>query len=256
MSTFLEKTFGLHGKTAVITGPRRGLGRATALALAGAGADVILWGRTARGLDELAGEVRALGQAADVVTGDLGDVDDVQRLANRILEQHRVDVLVNNAALNNRGPAEELEFAQWREVFATNLDASFVLAQCFGRAMLRAGAGRIVNLVSLIGFQGGKRVSAYASAKSGLVGLTRALASEWAAQGVTVNALAPGYIATRSTEPLRSDEEREAQIRNRIPAGRWGKEDEVAAAVVYLCSPAASYINGQVLFVDGGCSIG
>jgi 2-deoxy-D-gluconate 3-dehydrogenase len=254
-TAFLTETFGLAGRTAVVTGARRGIGRATALALADAGADVVLWGRTPRGLDEVAHEVRGKGRAAAIVTADLADPDEARRVAATVAAEYQVDLLVNNAAANKRAPAAELEFAHWREVLAIDLDAAFVLAQEFGKEMLKRGTGRIVNVVSLLAYQGGNRISAYATAKSGLTGLTRAMASEWGARGVTVNAVAPGYIATRSTGPLRDDPEREPLIRASIPAGRWGAESEVAAAIVYLCSPAAAYVNGHVLIVDGGCII-
>jgi 2-deoxy-D-gluconate 3-dehydrogenase len=252
---FLARTFGLAGLTAVVTGARRGIGGATALALADAGADVVLWGRTARGLDEVARQVRERGRSAAVVTADLADPGEARRVAAVVAADYQVDLLVNNAAVNRRGPAAELAFADWRQVLATDLDAAFVLGQEFGRPMLQRGHGRIVNVVSLLAYQGGSRLAAYAAAKSGLAGLTRAMASEWADRGVTVNAVCPGYIDTRSTGPLRDDPVREPRIRASIPARRWGTEPEVAAAIVYLCSPAAAYVNGHVLVVDGGCLI-
>jgi 2-deoxy-D-gluconate 3-dehydrogenase len=254
-SAFLAAMFGLSGSTAVVTGARRGIGRATALAMADAGADVVLWGRTSRGLDDVAEQIRERGRVATVVVADLTDPGEAGRTAAAIAAEHEVDLLVNNAAANKRAPAAELEFAQWRDVLAVDLDAAFLLAQVFGREMLRRGAGRIVNIVSLLAYQGGNRVAAYAAAKSGLTGLTRAMASEWAGRGVTVNAVAPGYIDTRSTGPLRADPEREPLIRASIPAGRWGSEADVAAAIIYLCSQAAAYVNGHVLVVDGGCLI-
>jgi 2-dehydro-3-deoxy-D-gluconate 5-dehydrogenase len=252
---FLAATFGLAGRTAVVTGARRGIGRATALALADAGADVVLWGRTPRGLDEVAEQVRQRGRAAAVVTADLADPGEARRVAADVAASYQVDLLVNNAAANKRGLAADLSFADWRQVLAVDLDAAFVLAQEFGKEMLRRGTGRVINVVSLLAYQGGNRVGAYAAAKSGLTGLTRAMASEWGGRGVTVNAVAPGYIATRSTGPLRDDPVREPLIRASIPVGRWGSESDVAAAITYLCSPAAAYVNGHVLVVDGGCLI-
>lgn len=243
--------FSLEGRTALVTGARSGIGRACALALAAAGADVLCWGRSGD-VGGTADAVRALGRRATAVGADLADLDATQAEVSRLLDEHPVEILVNNAGIIRRAPAAETTLEDWRDVLTVNLDSAFVLATAVGRQMLARGEGRIINIASLLSFQGGILVPAYAASKHAIVGMTRALANEWAAGGVTVNAVAPGYIATDNTAALRTDPEREPAIRGRIPAGRWGEPDDVAGAVVFLASPAARYVNGHVLVVDGG----
>jgi len=243
--------FTLHGRTALVTGARSGIGRACALALAATGADVLCWGR-AGDVGDTADEVKALGRQSRAVGADLADLEATTREVGRLLDDHRVDVLVNNAGIIRRAPAGSTPLGDWREVLAVNLDSAFLLATLVGRQMLANQWGRIINMASLLSFQGGILVPAYTASKHGLAGLTKALANEWAAEGVTVNAVAPGYMATDNTASLRADPVREASIRGRIPTGYWGEPEDVAAAVVFLASPAARYVSGHVLVVDGG----
>jgi 2-deoxy-D-gluconate 3-dehydrogenase len=250
--SWIDQWFGLSGKTALVTGARTGIGRAVALALADAGADVVLWGHRAGGLDEVAVEVGARGRRASAVTADLGDPDAVRRSATAILAEHRIDVLVNNAGVIRRGPAADTPAEDWRTVLDVNLTALFLLCQLVGAPMLARGSGKIVNVASMLSFQGGVRVPAYTASKHAVAGVTKALANEWAPGGVNVNAIAPGYIATANTAVLRADRTREPEIRTRIPAGRWGEPDDLAGAVVFLASAASDYVHGHVLAVDGG----
>ncbi len=193
-----------------------------------------------------------LGRSVTVVSADLSDPAAVRDTAEQVLGARRVDILVNNAGMIRRAPAEQTTSEEWRAVLRVNLDAVFELCQRFGTAMLAAGTGKIVNIASLLSFQGGITVPAYAASKHAVAGLTKALANEWAPRGVNVNAVAPGYIATDNTAPLRADPDREPGIRARIPAGRWGEPGDVAGAVVFLASKAADYVHGHVLAVDGG----
>ncbi|MBU3065331.1 SDR family oxidoreductase [Nocardia sp. NEAU-G5] len=245
-------SFRLDGLRALVTGARTGIGRAAALALADAGADVVLWGREEAGLEPVAAEVRALGREADTVGVDLADLAAVEATATELAAGHRIDLLINNAGIIGRGAAQGISLAEWQRVLAVDLDAAFLLARCLGAPMLERGAGRIVNIASLLSFQGGINVASYTAGKHAIAGLTKALATEWAGRGVGVNAIAPGYIATANTLPLREDPIRNRAIVDRIPAGRWGEPDDLAGAVVFLCSPAAAYVHGHVLVVDGG----
>ncbi len=251
-SLWLRQQFGLSGRIALVTGARSGIGRASALALAAAGADVILWGRRDGDCDELAAQVESLGRSAWAVTGDLADRVAVQRVAGSVIDAHEVDVLVNNGGTIRRAPAAQTSIEDWDAVLRVNLDAAFVLSQVIGRSMLARGRGSIVNVASLLSFQGGVNVAAYAASKHALAGLTRALANEWAPRGVNVNAVAPGYVETDNTAALRGDPERRDEVTARIPAGRWAVPADIAGAVVFLASPAAAYVHGQVLPVDGG----
>jgi len=243
--------FDLAGRTALVTGARGGIGRAVALALADAGADLVLWGRDG-GLDAVAAEVADRGRKVSTVATDLADIGALEATAADVLDRQRVDILVNNAGMIRRAPAAETTYADWRTVLDVNLDAVFLLCRMFGAPMGERGGGKIVNVASLLSFQGGVRVPAYAASKHGVVGLTKALANEWAGVGINVNAVAPGYIATANTAALRTDPRREPEIRGRIPAGRWGEPDDVAGAVVFLAAPASDYVHGHVLVVDGG----
>jgi 2-dehydro-3-deoxy-D-gluconate 5-dehydrogenase len=245
--------FSLVGKRALVTGASRGLGRAMAEALAAAGADVACASSKPGGVADTAAAVRALGRTAWELDADLSDRDAVLRLAE---EAERatggVDILVNNGGTIRRHPAAEFPLGDWDEVLRTNLDAVFLLSQRLGRGMIARGAGKIVNVASLLSFSGGITVPAYTASKHAVAGVTKALANEWARHGVQVNAIAPGYFATDNTERLRADEQRHAEISARIPAGRWGDPSDLAGAVVFLASRASDYVNGHVLVVDGG----
>ena len=249
---FLDDSYGLRDRTAVVTGARSGIGRASALALAGAGADVVLWGRSPTGMDDVAAEARALGVRARVVSADLGDSAAVERLATELAGSVEVDILVNNAGMITRRPTSEVTLSDWRHLLAVNLDVVFLLSRCFGVPMTERGRGAIINVASVLSFQGGIGVAAYAASKHAVAGLTKALANEWASLGVNVNAVAPGYVSTETTRPLREDANRELSIRSRIPAGRWADPEDIGTAVAFLASPAARYIHGHLLVVDGG----
>jgi len=243
--------FNLTGTAAIVTGANTGIGQAVALALAGAGADVALAGRTLA--VDTAAKVEALGRRAVTIDADLGSTEPVQRIVDQCLSSlGRLDILVNNAGIIRRADAVDFSEADWDAVVDTDLKSLFFLCQAAGRHMIGQGRGKIVNIASLLSFQGGIRVPSYAAAKSGVAGLTRALANEWAAKGVNVNAIAPGYIATNNTAALQADETRNRQILERIPAGRWGAASDIGGAAVFLASPASDYVNGHILAVDGG----
>jgi 2-deoxy-D-gluconate 3-dehydrogenase len=243
--------FDLSGRVAVVTGANTGIGRGIAVALAEAGADVALVGRSRA--EETAAEVAALGRRAALVDADLATIEPVQSVVDRTLaELGRLDILVNNAGIIRRADAVDFTEADWDAVIDTNLKSLFFLCQAAGRHMIAQGGGKIVNIASLLSFQGGIRVPSYTAAKSGVAGLTKLLANEWAAKGVNVNAIAPGYIATNNTAALQADETRNRQILERIPAGRWGSASDIGGAAVFLASPASDYVHGHVLAVDGG----
>jgi 2-dehydro-3-deoxy-D-gluconate 5-dehydrogenase len=247
----MTNPFDLSGKAALVTGANTGIGQAIAVALAGAGADVALAGRSRA--DETAEQVRALERRAALIEADLSTTAPVQEAVDQtIAALGGLDILVNNAGIIRRADAVDFSEADWDAVIDTNLKSLFFLCQAAGRHMIAQGAGKIVNIASLLSFQGGIRVPSYTAAKSGVAGLTRALANEWAGKGVNVNAIAPGYIATNNTAALQADETRNRQILERIPAGRWGDPKDIAGAAVFLASSAADYVNGHVLAVDGG----
>jgi 2-dehydro-3-deoxy-D-gluconate 5-dehydrogenase len=246
--------FSLGGRLALVTGARRGIGLAISEALATAGADVI---GVSASLEPDGGEagrrVGATGRRFWAMPADLSDRAAVSALIERVHALERpVDILVNNAGTIHRAPAAEHSLAAWDELLEVNLSAPFLLAQALGAGMAARGAGKIIFTASLLSFQGGINVAAYTASKHAIAGLTKALANEWAPRGVNVNAVAPGYIATDNTEALRADPARSRAILERIPAGRWGRADDIAGAVVFLASPASDYVNGTVLAVDGG----
>jgi len=243
--------FDLTGKTAVVTGARRGIGRAMAETLAAAGADIIAASASqeADGGD-VGRAVRGLGRSFEGHTVDFRDREQVEDFGRKV--RHRVDILVNNAGTIRRAPAAEHPDEWWDEVIDVNLSSQFILSRSIGSSMIERGSGRIIFTASLLSFQGGISVPGYAAAKSGITGLVKALSNEWAGQGVTVNAIAPGYIATDNTEALREDPVRSKEILSRIPAGRWGAADDLGGAAVFLSSAAAAYVTGAVIPVDGG----
>ncbi|MGW8190555.1 2-dehydro-3-deoxy-D-gluconate 5-dehydrogenase KduD [Sphingomonas hankookensis] len=243
--------FDLSGRVAAVTGANTGIGQAIAVALAAAGADVALIGRTPAA--ETAEQVRALGRRAEIVSADLSTIEPVERVVAETLEKlGRLDILVNNAGIIRRADAVDFTEEDWDAVVDTNLKSVFFLCQAAGRHMIAQGQGRIINIASMLTFQGGVRVPSYTASKSGIGGLTKLLANEWAKHGVTVNAIAPGYIATNNTAALQADPARNAAILDRIPAGRWGNPGDLGGAAVFLASDAAAYVQGHILAVDGG----
>lgn len=245
--------FRLDGKVALVTGGGRGLGLGFTTALAEAGADVAVVDRT--GAPEVKEALDALGRRSHLMVGDLLAAspaelaDIVQEVVDTL---GRLDILVNNAGIIRREPAIDFSQANWDDVIDLNLSTVFYLSQAAARVMREQGGGKIINIASMLSFQGGKIVPSYTASKSGVAGLTRALASEWSAYGINVNALAPGYFATDNTAQLRAQEDRSAEILARIPAGRWGTPADLQGAVVLLASEAGSYMHGSIVPVDGG----
>jgi len=245
--------FDLSGRTALVTGCRRGIGRAAAVALAAAGADVVGVSASLEAGSEVGAAVEAHGRSFRAYRCDFADRAAVYELvAETRRDVARIDILVNNAGTIARAPAAEHPDELWDRVLEVNLTAQFVLTRELGRDMVERGGGKIVFVASLLSFQGGITVPGYAASKSGVAGLTKALANEWAASNVNVNAVAPGYVRTDNTQALQEDPERYAQILARIPAGRWADPEDVAGAIVFLSSAAADYVHGTVLPVDGG----
>jgi 2-dehydro-3-deoxy-D-gluconate 5-dehydrogenase len=244
-------SFDLTGTTAVVTGARRGIGFAMAEGLAMAGADIIAASASQEADGGAIGaRVRELGRTFEGYAVDFRDRDAVAAFGSAV--QDRADILVNNAGTIRRSPAAEHPLEWWDEVLDVNLRNQFVLTQAVAAGMLERGYGRIVFTASLLSFQGGITVPGYTAAKSGIAGLVKALSNEWSARGVTVNAIAPGYIATDNTAALRADEDRSQAILDRIPAGRWGSAEDLQGATVFLASPSAAYVTGVTLPVDGG----
>jgi 2-deoxy-D-gluconate 3-dehydrogenase len=244
--------FSLEGRVALVTGANTGLGQGIAVGLAQAGADIVAVGRSAP--DETAGMVRKAGRKLHAIRADLGSTEPLARVVNEAWAvAGQVDILVNNAGIIRR--ADSLDFTEddWDAVIDTNLKTAFFLCQAVARRWVDEGrGGKIINVVSMLSFQGGIRVPSYTASKSGLAGLTKLLCNEWAGKGINVNAIAPGYFATNNTEALRADEGRSKEILARIPAGRWGEPSDLAGAAVFLASRASDYMHGAIVPVDGG----
>lgn len=244
-------SFDLSGKRALVTGANTGIGQAIALALAEAGADIALAGRS-EPADTLR-MIAATGRHAVNIAADFSSIAPIEGVVEQtVAELGGIDVLFNNAGIIRRNDLADFTEEDWDAVVDTNLKSLFFLSKAAARRMTAQGAGKIVNIASLLSFQGGIRVPSYAAAKSGVAGLTKALANELAPAGIQVNAIAPGYIATNNTAALQADETRNRQILERIPTGRWGKPEDIAGAAVFLASPASDYVTGHVLAVDGG----
>lgn len=248
---FILDYFSLKGKTALVTGARTGIGQAISVGLAAAGAHVLLLGHRDN-LGETKEKIEEVGGTYETVLIDLSQVDQIREKIRPILEKHQIDILVNNAGIVYREPAVDYSEAEWNRVINVNLNSVFILSQEVGRRMVERGSGKIINIASLLSFQGGIFVPAYTASKHAVAGLTKSFANEWASKGVQVNAIAPGYIDTNNTEAIRKDEKRNQSILERIPAGRWGVPEDLVGAALFLASKASDYVNGHVLVVDGG----
>ncbi len=244
--------FRLDGKVALVTGGSRGLGFGMAIALAEAGADIISI-QSASDTEELAGRIAGVGRRFLPLTLDIGTETAAEEALNVTLSHFgQIDILVNNAGVQRRAPAVDFSIEDWDTVININLRAVFRLCQVFGRQMLRQGSGKIINIASLLAVQGGITVPAYTASKHAVAGLTKALCNEWASRGVNVNAIAPGYMDTDLNVALRANPQRDREISERIPAGRWGMPQDMAGAIVFLASPASDYLHGHMLVIDGG----
>ncbi len=247
----MTNPFDLTGKVAVVTGANTGIGQGIAVALAQAGAAIAAVGRSS--MEETASIVEPTGVRFVSIMADLGTIAPVSSIVEETVSSlGGLDILVNNAGIIRRNDAIDFTEEDWDTVMNTNLKSAFFLSQAAARHMIGAGHGKIINIASLLSFQGGIRIPSYTASKSGLAGITRLLACEWAAKGINVNAIAPGYFVTNNTTALREDQDRNAQILGRIPAGRWGQPSDIGGAAVFLASSASDYVHGTVLPVDGG----
>ncbi|MEX2695911.1 2-dehydro-3-deoxy-D-gluconate 5-dehydrogenase KduD [Rhizobium mongolense] len=247
----MANPFDLSGRVAIVTGANTGIGQGIAMALAQAGASIAAVGRSS--MDETEAMVTEAGARFHAIKADLGTIAPVKRIVAETLSAFgALDILVNNAGIIRRADAIDFTEEDWDAVIDTNLKTAFFLSQAAGRHMIEKGRGKIINIASLLSFQGGIRIPSYTASKSGLAGVTRLLACEWADKGVNVNAIAPGYFVTNNTTALREDPDRSTAILARIPAGRWGVPAELGGAAVFLASSASDYVHGTVLPVDGG----
>jgi 2-deoxy-D-gluconate 3-dehydrogenase len=247
----MSSLFDLSGKVAIVTGGNKGLGAGIALALAEAGADIAVV--STRSETETVEAVKALGRKAIHIAADLTSTEPIPHIVSTTLSDlGGLDILVNNAGMIRRADSVDFTEADWDAVIDLNLKSAFFLSQAAGRHMIQQGSGKVINIASMLSFQGGIRVPSYTASKSGIAGITKLLANEWASKGVNVNAIAPGYMATANTAALQADEARNRSILERIPAGRWGTPSDMAGAAVFLASKASDYVNGITLPVDGG----
>lgn len=243
--------FDLTGKRALVTGASGGLGQAIAIGLAEAGADIIAVSSSES--RETVDKIRALGREAQFIAADLGKEELLEGVVTEAIGLFGgIDILINNAGIIRRTPAADHKRQDWHDVMALNLDAVFFLCQLAGNHMLERGSGKIINIASMLTFQGGVNVPGYTASKHGIAGITKALANEWAGRGIQINAIAPGYMTTNNTAPIIADEQRYKSITERIPAGRWGAPADMKGPAVFLSSSASDYMNGHVLCVDGG----
>lgn len=246
------ESFQLRGKVAAVTGTTRGIGKAMAIGLAEAGADIALLQRSSD-LDETRREIEKLGRRCEIIVCDMANLEQIKQAVPEVIARFgKIDILVNNAGIQRRSPALDFPEEDWEDVLQINLKAVWLLCQEAGRFMVPRRQGKIINIASLTSYQGGITVPAYAAAKGGVGQLTKALANEWAQHGVNVNAIVPGYIATDMNTALIHNEERNRQISERIPAGRWGDPDDFKGCAVFLASEASRYVHGHLLAVDGG----
>ncbi len=244
--------FNLDGKVAIVTGAATGIGRAAAIGLAEAGADVVVLGNT-HNPEDTCGAIRALKRRALGLQGDICDSEFVEKvIAETLASWKHIDILVNAAGVTVRTPAVDFARADWERVIELNLSALFRMCQRVGREMLKQRSGKIINIASIAGFIGGVTIPAYAASKGGVLQVTRSLANEWARHNVNVNAIAPGYIETNMTQPLKEDPIRSKEILDRVPAQRWGVPEDLIGAVIFLASPASDFVHGHPLVVDGG----
>ncbi|HTO30951.1 MAG TPA: 2-dehydro-3-deoxy-D-gluconate 5-dehydrogenase KduD [Pararhizobium sp.] len=247
----MANPFDLSGRTAVVTGANTGIGQGIAVALAQAGATIVAVGRSS--MDETGALVRQAGAEFHAIAADLGSIDPVKPIVAETLKTFgSIDILVNNAGIVRRADAIDFTEEDWDAVMSINLKTAFFLTQAAAHNMLEKGRGKVINIASMLSFQGGIRIPSYTASKSGIAGLTKLLACEWAVKGVNVNAIAPGYFVTNNTMALREDPERNSSILARIPAGRWGSPADIGGAAVFLASSASDYVHGTVLPVDGG----
>ncbi|WP_295167857.1 2-dehydro-3-deoxy-D-gluconate 5-dehydrogenase KduD [uncultured Brevundimonas sp.] len=248
----MNNPFDLTGKVALVTGGNVGLGQGIALALAEAGADIVSVALSES--DDTVAKVQAMGRRAHAISADLTSIEPVERVVQEALAaMGRIDILVNNAGLIRRADAVDFTEADWDLVMNINLKTVFFMSQAVARLFIKQGdGGKIINIASMLSFQGGIRVPSYTASKSGVAGLTKLMANEWAPHRITANAIAPGYFATANTQALREDPVRSAEILGRIPAGRWGEPSDLGGAAVFLASRASDYVQGAILPVDGG----
>ncbi|MDT0582211.1 2-dehydro-3-deoxy-D-gluconate 5-dehydrogenase KduD [Brumicola blandensis] len=253
MNNYLQTMFSLEGKVALVTGASRGLGKAMAIALAKAGADLVLTATNEANLKSTHDEIQSLGRKVLSIGCDQSQTEQINNVFEEVKSTFgKLDILVNNAGTIRRAPADKTTDEDWQHVIDTNLNGVFHFCRSAGQMMLAQGGGKIINVASLLTFSGGITVPAYAASKGAVGQLTKALANEWAASNIQVNAIAPGYFSTDNTQQLRDDSERNASITARIPCGKWGQPEDLAGSAVFLASQASNYVNGHIMLVDGG----